>query len=357
MKIVSAFLDGVRRVTGAPAVLFGLLLVTLLVALPLGAALAGMIRDSLGDSLAAETAASGVNNDWWEEFSAGATGVGRGFSPRIIGFGGVLDNVSSLIDNRDHPLVIAGAGVAYVICWVFLVGGVLDRYARDRRVRAPAFFAACGVFFFRFLRLAIVAFLVYGFLFAYLHPWLFEGFYRWATQDWVVERNAFMLRLALYAVFGLVLAACSLVLDYAKVRAVVEDRRSMVGALLAALRFVRHRPAATCGLYLLDVALFVVLLVLYSLVAPGAGRSGWSMWGGAFVAELYVLVRLWVKLVFYASEIALFQASLAHAGYAAAPVAVWPDSPAAEAIRPPETGPAAAAPREEGRPAPGNDQG
>ena len=39
-----------------------------------------------------------------------------------------------------------------------------------------------------------------------------------------------------------------------------------------------------------------------------------------------------MKLSFYASETSLFQRSLAHAGYTAAPEPRWPESPAAEAI-------------------------
>jgi hypothetical protein len=50
------------------------------------------------------------------------------------------------------------------------------------------------------------------------------------------------------------------------------------------------------------------------------------------VSQVYVLARLAMKLQFLASQTALFQASLAHAGYTAAPVPVWPESPAAEAI-------------------------
>jgi hypothetical protein len=38
-------------------------------------------------------------------------------------------------------------------------------------------------------------------------------------------------------------------------------------------------------------------------------------------------------LVWMASEIALFQDSLAHAGYTAAPPAAWPESASVEAIR------------------------
>jgi hypothetical protein len=103
---------------------------------------------------------------------------------------------------------------------------------------------------------------------------------------------------------------------------------------MAAFRFIRRQPAETIGLYLLDGLLFVVLLTVYGLVAPGAGGTGWSLWGGLLLTQLYLLLRVWVKLVFLASEVSLFQASFAHAGYAAAPVASWPDSPSAEAIGP-----------------------
>jgi hypothetical protein len=47
---------------------------------------------------------------------------------------------------------------------------------------------------------------------------------------------------------------------------------------------------------------------------------------------LYLLVRLMLKLVFFASQTALFQRSLAHADYTAAPTPLWPESPAAEEI-------------------------
>jgi hypothetical protein len=335
MTILSAFRDGVRRVTRAPAVLFGVFALTFLVALPLGLVLAGMIVESLGHSEAGAAAAAGVNYGWWQEFSAQATGVGEAFTPRTIGFGGVLDNAASALDNTGHPLVVAGAGAAYLLAWLFVAGGVIDRYARNRRVRTAAFFATSGVFFFRFLRLGAMALAVYAALYAWVHGWLFDGLYGWATRDLAVERTAFVVRVALYLVFGTLLAAVNLVFDYAKIRAVVEDRRSMVGALAAAVRFVRRWPREAAGLYLLDGALFVALLAAYGLVAPGAGGSGWSLWLGLLLTQVYLLVRIWVKLVFFASEVSLFQASLAHAGYAAAPLAAWPDSPAAEAIGPP----------------------
>ena len=112
--------------------------------------------------------------------------------------------------------------------------------------------------------------------------------------------------------------------DYAKVRAVVEDRRSMIGAVVAAIRFIRRNFRAAAALYLMDVLLFLLVLALYSLVAPGAAGAGWRMWFAFATGQGYVLARVWVKLVFWASETRLFQGRLAHAGYVAAPMPAWP---------------------------------
>jgi hypothetical protein len=225
-----------------------------------------------------------------------------------------------------------GAASAYVALWIFLAGGIIDRYARDRVTRVHGFFGASGVFFFRFLRLGALMGLAYALLFRYVHPWLFGSVFGSLTHDLTVERTAFALRVLLYAVFGLALAACNILFDYAKVRAVVEDRRSMLGATAAGARFLWRNRAAAASLYASDVVMFVVVLALYAAVAPGAGNAGWSMWLGFLIGQLYVLARLWVKLVFWASETALFQGRLAHAGYVAAPMPEWPDSPMADAL-------------------------
>ena len=54
---------------------------TLLVSLPLTLAMRGMLAQHLGASLAADTAASGVNYDWMQEFADQASGVGATFKP------------------------------------------------------------------------------------------------------------------------------------------------------------------------------------------------------------------------------------------------------------------------------------
>ena len=333
MSPLGAWRDGLRRVAGAPLILIGVWLMTTLVSVPLTLALHSEVRTHLGASLAAETAASGVNYEWMQEFADQASALGATLRPTVLGFGAVLDNLSAFVDNTSRPLVIVGAAGTYVVLWLFVAGGIIDRYARDRATSSHGFFSASGVFFFRFLRLAIVMFAVYGLLFGYLHPWLFGTAYNRLIRDVNVERTAFFIRAGLYLLFGLIVSVCNLVFDYAKVRAVVEDRRSAVGALLSAVRFIRDNLAATAGLYLVNIALFALALAMYAAVAPGAGGIGWTMWIGFAIGQLYILARLCVKLVFWSSETALFQSRLAHAGYVAAAKPVWPEAPSAEAIQ------------------------
>jgi hypothetical protein len=330
MTSIAAFADGLMRVKRAPALVIGLWLATVLTALPFAMVLQALIGDHLGGSVVAQSVAEGVNYDWWNEFLAQTSGVGLSFVPAILGFAAVMRNLSTFVDNSGFPLVIAVAVSAHMMVSLFLIGGVLDRLARDRAVGAAAFFSACGMWLVRFLRLAIIATAVYYVLLVPYHAWLFDGVYPALIENLTVERTAFFYRVGLYVLFLLPLTIANLIFDYAKVRAVVEDRRSMIGALVSAVRFIRRNPWPALGLYLVNTLLFLAVIGLYFLAAPGATANTLAF----AIGQLYIVLRVVVRLQFAASQIALFQGRLAHAGYVARPIPRWPDSPAAEAIGP-----------------------
>jgi hypothetical protein len=324
-------------VTGAPALVAAVWLITTAVSLPLTIAMRASLQGQLDASLEAE-AASDADYDWMQEFRSQANDASPlgplaiTMGPRVIGFAAVLDNVSAFADLKPPPALVVVAGAGYVLLWTFLAGGIIDRLARDRATHAHGFFTASGVFFFRFLRLGVVAWAGYALLFAFVHSLLFDDWYPAWTANVTTERTAFLIRLALYAAFAALLAAWNVIVDYAKIRAVVEDRRSALGALLAAMRFVNRNPRAVAAQYAACGGVFVAVLAAYALVGPGARSTGVLMWVGFAVSQAYIVARLWVKLLFWASETALFQSRLAHAGYVARPLPRWPESPSAEAI-------------------------
>ena len=212
-------------------------------------------------------------------------GVARAFSEgvrRVLSAPVLLAGVAaaSLLSPFHPRTASARILIAYALVWSFLAGGVIDRYARDRPTRGYGFFGACGRHLGAMLRLTAIE-----------APLLYLILVR--VADW---RAA--------AVLG---AALGLVITYARVRVAVEDRRSAIGAVAAALRFVGRNPAGA----------FVYVIWVAAAVPLARSARG--------AAPIIVLPVL-------ASTTVFFQSRLAHARYTAGPTLEWPESPAAEAI-------------------------
>ncbi len=326
-----AVADGWQRVIRFPLGAVTLLLVTALVTLPAARTLRESIEDHLGTSTIASTVAAGVDMRWWEEFADDAR-PGESFRPSMIGAAAPLNTYSDLLDGEGPPPEALAALALGAIAWLFLSGGLLDRYARRRRVGTRDFFGTCGVFFFRFLRLALLTGLAYALLLGLWHDWLFDTVYPWLTRETSVERTAFLWRVFLYAIWLLPVLAVNMVADYAKVRAVLEDRHSAIGAAVAATRFIRRHPIAVTVVYATNAAIAAAVLVVYAVLAPDGRGGDWRLLAALVVGAAYLLARLATRLAFLSSAMALVERRLAHAEYTAPPLPVWPDSPAAEAI-------------------------
>lgn len=283
-----AFVEGWRRVLRAPALALWVLVALLLASLPLAMKPGELIGEDAPSTL--QAAFSATTAAWAAEQPGLSSSRADAVLHTLLGFGRTL-------------------AAPYLLFWVVLTGGLIDRLARGRPVGTAHFCTICGAFMLRFVRLGILVAVAYFLLFRFIRPQV-------SSQ---VELFAFLAGLALV----------NLVADFAKVRAVVEDRRSMLGALLASMRFIRTRPIRTGGLFALHLAVGAGILILWPLVMPPSVESFWVALG---LAGLYLLVVLVARMALIASEVALFQRELAHASYTAMPEPVWPDSPAVEAI-------------------------
>jgi hypothetical protein len=280
----AAFLDGWRRTLGAPMLTAGLLAAAVLTSLPVLTAAGGSLGpDPLQILLRTPVSLPGIGLGWADWM--GVSGPGAR-------------------DDWQQPAGIAALS-AYLLVWTFLTGGVIDRLARGRAVDATAFFAACGMHVLRFIRLAGLVGAAGWAIWIWLHPLMPD------------------------VVFVALLAVIYVIADITRVRLVVEDRRSAVAATLAAVRFIRRRPVRVTVLYLLHTVVLVVAMWFWPLGMLPPGSPGWL---ALLAAGLSLLVPLWIRLAVIASEIALFQGDLAHAGYTASRWPVWPDSPSVEAM-------------------------
>ena len=330
---LGAFRAGLVRVRRARAVWLGTWALTLVLTFTVSFALRDMIATHLNDSAVADRVADGVDWDWWQEFQEQATAIGTTFVPSIIGGAAPLKNLSDIADNATIPTGLLPLLVLWLLTWSFASGGIVDRLARDRPVGGQAFAGACGRYGLRLARLGLAAWATYWVLFTYVHYWIFSVGYAALVRDLTSERTAFLIRVGGYVLFLAVLLPVNVVFDYARIRLVVEDRRSVLFALAASLRFIGRHLKVVSGLYALNTLLFLVIVGLYVALAPGARNDGGRLWLAVGIGQAYVLARVVLKLQFIASQIGVFQQALASEVLVAAPAPEWPESPAAEFIR------------------------
>jgi hypothetical protein len=289
---LGAFLEGWRRVLHAPAAIASTVVTvwvsSMLMALALPASDHLVIHDSLPPDAHA----------WMLALDADLRRLTSVIAP----------DLSAFFHAGSVPGAVAAATVVQAGLWLFLSGGLLDRFARARPVRTAAFFAACGVHFVRFLRLVVIV-----------------GAAGWLLLQLQV---AFAGSLPGRALVLVGVGVTALVADFARVRIVVEDRRSAIAAFAAAVRFVRRRFWRVLALGLLNgLTMLAILRILFQIDSTAV-----PYWGSVVLSVVWIFLGTAGRLALFASEVVFFQGELAHAGYTAAPIPVWPDSPAVEAI-------------------------
>jgi hypothetical protein len=197
------------------------------------------------------------------------------------------------------------AALLYVLIATFLSGGVLEcLHHRHERVSLAFFFLGCGRYVFRFLRLLILAAIVF------LALVLVNG-YGNAILGLVFEgtSNEVLAQIVLWAKTAVLLFLFLLflmILNYARIRIVVEGRRSVIGAFLGGIRFWLGYPLRTTGLYFLYLMLGWGLLALYHYVANSAIEPE-EFYGLLAIQQGYLFLRMGVRVAGQGAQVELFK--------------------------------------------------
>ena len=303
----SAFAAGLRAPLRHWRLVALLWAVNLAVALPLAAVLADEIKASLGKSLVAEELLQGFDTGWHGELRHGAGRIAETFGGEVLGAGAFFENLERWWrgDLLSLPPALVAVGLLYAVVWAFLLGGVLERLAGTAAGGSASFFAACGRHWFRFLRLALLAAVLYYLVYRLVRAGF--GALEAASRDVTSERTVLLWVLAGAALTVLLLAAVRTAFDYAKIDVVEERRRSALAAAWAGLRFVDAYPFATLGLYGDFAFLGALLLALYAVLPPFAGAGTWAtVLLAALVGQLALATKLALRLALLGAETELY---------------------------------------------------
>ncbi len=235
-------------------------------------------------SLMAGELANGFSVDWLTDFSHNSPGSLERYA-RIIGWFALL----SLPVNS------------------VLAGGVLARF------RAPEIESALGNFFrevaryaWRLVRLTIIGLVCYWLIFRLLNQSLSD----WVNnrmRDWLDDRPVFWIRLAVTALVLAGLGFVNMVMDYARVKLVMDEGSGAAEAFLASLRFAIRRFWSAVPVYALPSLCGLALLGVYNLSVPWNLVHSPLAVGFLFIGQQVVMLgRYWFRVATWASEWAYY---------------------------------------------------
>lgn len=295
--------DGLLLTLRAPGLLLVVLLVTMIGAIPFAFALEPAVMESLALQPPAAAGSSEIDPEWWLEFLRHASGLAATFTPAILGFAAPLDSVSALLDGTPRPIALVWPVMLSAAVWAFLWGGILHRFASgDRSLRG--FLSAAAGSFGRLLIVTLIAAAANLLLYLSVHAALLGALYDTIAASVSTERDAFLARIALYAVFAALLALLNAVFSFARIAIVADGERSILRALAGAWSLVRARLSAVTTLYVFFAAVFVIAMIAYgSLELAGGSRVGG--WRAIAIGQAFVAFRLALRLGLGAAQVRL----------------------------------------------------
>jgi len=252
-----------------------------------------------GQSLMSQELLRGLPTDWLTDFSLNSPGsLGR------------------------YAAVIALVGLLSIPVNTILAGGVLGRLRNpDAPFSLGEFFRDTWRYAWRLIRLMILGLLCYWVVFRLLHQSLGNVIDKW-TYDWQSDRADFWVRLGAALLLLLGVGLVNLILDYARVKLVMEDGSSAAGAFLSSLGFCLTRFRRAVTVYALPALCGLALLGLYRLVVPWSlinapvAEAGWTQYRGPILVALLFLGqqvvmfgRYWFRVATWASEWSYYSGS------------------------------------------------
>jgi hypothetical protein len=258
----------------------------------------GILRFT-GHSLMSQSLLRGFSVDWLTDFGFNSPGS--------------LDR---------YAAAIAAAGLFSILVNSVLAGGVLAHFRDPLLTQGLGDFCRDTVrYAWRMIRLLVIGLICYWIVFRLLNQSLSGLVDRW-TESATNDHTVFWAHLpvVLLTLTGVIFV--NLVMDYAKVKLVLDDESSAIGAFLASLGFSLGRLRKALTVYLVPALLGLALLVLYRLVVPWdaihtslGNAGGWRYSEPLVLAVLFIgqqvimLGRYWFRVATWASEWSYYSGS------------------------------------------------
>jgi hypothetical protein len=192
--------------------------------------------------------------------------------------------------------------IFFMLLYIFLYGGIIGRIAaQDEKIDLTSFLSDCSKYFFPFLRVFLISLVAYLVVFGGIHRIISALFNLWiksASTEWPLILSSILEFLILVLLFSIV----RMFFDYVRVRLVVEKSKKAIRATLLNMAFIGKRFFKAWLLYLLVGLVTAVFGVIYLAIYQPIPKIGVLLIVGFIWQQMYVLSRMWTKILFYSTE-------------------------------------------------------
>jgi hypothetical protein len=208
---------------------------------------------------------------------------------------------------QDFSAVFVGwlvvPSVIFLLFHIFLNGGIIGRIAAgEEKVTLQSFCDDGGKYYWRFFRVFLLSLAGYAVVFGLIGRAVSAPFKIWiknAPSQWTTL-IASSLRLLL---FLLLFSIVKMFFDYVKIRLVAESSKKTLRAFLLNFSFLGRRFFRAWALFLLVGLAFLVISLVYQVVAGWLPKPGRPLFFLFFLwQQLFVLAKLWTTVLFFSTE-------------------------------------------------------
>jgi len=240
-----------------------------------------------GHSLMSQELVSGFPLEWLTDFAINSRGSLERYATIITLFGLLSIPVNTV-----------------------LAGGVLARFREpEESFSLGGFFHDACRYAWRLLRLMIIGLVCYWIVLRVLNQGLGSLLAKW-TRDWQDDRQVFWVHLGVGLLVVLGVAFVNLVMDYARVKLVMDDGTGAAEAFLASLGFSVGRLRKAFVVYAVPSLCGLALLGVYRLVVPWTLIQQPLAVALLFIGQQLIMFgRYWFRVATWASEWAYYSGS------------------------------------------------
>ncbi len=198
-------------------------------------------------------------------------------------------------------------GIFYLVFSVFFAGGVLNVISSpENKFSVKNFLEGCGVYFFRFLRLAVYMIFIY-FILTAAAVMIISAVIALMYESGQNETALFYIFLTGAIIFALLLIVFLAIADYAKIILYRTESKKVIKSIWLSIKFVFRHFFGAYILYVLVLAALVLFFFLYFVLENSIGMSSaLTVLMMFLVQQILIWLRTLVKIWFLGSELSYY---------------------------------------------------